>query len=62
MPRHGIRSTEVREVLGDGDGKFGRVLHVVAADDSDRDETMVITSYEPNAPEWEPDLKTRRKP
>ena len=42
-------------------GRFGRNLHVVAADDSSADETIVITTYEPDPKEWEPDLKTRRK-
>src|SRR6266508_3519137 len=34
-------------------GVSGRVLHVVAADDSDQDETIVITTYEPDPQEWE---------
>ena len=42
-------------------GNAGRVLHVVAADDPATDETIVITTYEPNLIEWEPDFKTRRK-
>ena len=32
------------------------------ADDPSNDENMVITTYEPDPKEWEPDLKTRRKP
>jgi hypothetical protein len=43
-------------------GQFGRNLHVVAADDPGTDETIVITTYEPDLKEWEADLKTRRKP
>ena len=43
-------------------GRFGRNLHVVAAGDPPSDETIVITTYEPDPEEWEPDLKTRRKP
>ena len=43
-------------------GRFGRHLHVVAADDLVADETIVITTYEPDPKEWEADLKTRRKP
>jgi hypothetical protein len=43
-------------------GRFGRNLHVVAADDPVADETIVITTYEPDPNEWEADLKTRRKP
>jgi hypothetical protein len=40
----------------------GRVLHVVAADNPEADETIVITTYEPDPDEWEPDYKTRKKP
>ena len=43
-------------------GRFGRSLHVVAADEPFVDETVVITTYEPNRIEWEADYKTRRKP
>jgi hypothetical protein len=43
-------------------GCFGRALHVVAADDPSSDETIVITTYEPDPKEWEADLRTRRKP
>lgn len=39
-----------------------RVLHVVAADDLVEGERIVITTYEPNAIEWESDFRTRRKP
>jgi len=35
---------------------------VVAADDPVADETIVITTYEPDLREWEADLKTRRNP
>jgi hypothetical protein len=38
-----------------------RVLHVVAADSPVTQETIVITTYEPNAIEWELDFKTRRR-
>ena len=41
-------------MLGTGEG---RVLHVVAADDEAQDETMVITSYEPDPNEWESDCR-----
>lgn len=37
-----------------------RALHVVAADDPERDETIVITTYQPDPSEWETDLETRR--
>jgi len=43
-------------------GGAGRNLHVVAADDPSTDETIVITTYQPDPAEWETDLKTRRKP
>jgi len=43
-------------------GRAGaRVLHVIAADDPERGETLVITSYEPNTDLWELDFKTRRR-
>jgi len=45
-------------VLGEGGG---RMLHVVAADDEARGETIVITTYEPDPSEWEDDLKTRKR-
>ncbi len=38
-----------------------RILHVVAADDPVKDETFVITTYEPNLLKWEPDYKTRKR-
>jgi hypothetical protein len=38
-----------------------RVLHVVAADDQEADETIVITTYEPDPNEWESDFKTRKR-
>lgn len=37
----------------------GRGLHVVAADDTEHS-TFVITAYEPDPDEWEPDFRTRR--
>jgi hypothetical protein len=33
----------------------------VAADDEVHDETIVITSYEPDPYDWEPDFKTRKR-
>ena len=45
-------------MLGTGEG---RVLHVVAADDEAQDETIVITSYEPDPNEWESDCRTREE-
>ena len=38
-----------------------RILHVVVADNTIDNETIVITVYEPDASLWEPDFK-RRKP
>ena len=38
----------------------GRPLHVVAADDVEGDETVVITTYWPDPDRWETDFKTRR--
>ncbi len=35
-------------------------LHVVAADNVDTGETIVITTYEPDPDEWERDWKRRR--
>jgi hypothetical protein len=44
---------------------FGRVgsrpLHVVAADDAEAGETLVVTAYEPDPARWSPDFQ-RRKP
>jgi len=45
-------------MLGKG---AGRVLHVVAADDEAQDETIVITSYEPDPKQWESDFRTRKR-
>jgi len=39
----------------------GRGIHVVAADDDDARETIVITVYEPDEARWEADLRTRRR-
>jgi hypothetical protein len=39
-----------------------RPLHVVAADNPDEGETIVITVYEPNPSEWETDFKKRKTP
>lgn len=38
-----------------------RSLHVVAATDTAARETIIITVYEPDPDQWEPDLKRRRK-
>ena len=42
-------------------GILNRVLHVVAADDPQEDETIVIATYERNLIEWERDYKARKK-
>lgn len=38
----------------------GRPLHVVCGR-IDREEIFIITAYEPNLEEWEPDWRTRKK-
>jgi hypothetical protein len=40
----------------------GRALHVVAADNADDDETIVVTVYEPDPALWQPGLRRRRRP
>ena len=40
----------------------GRCLHIVVGDNASAQEIIVISAYEPNPLEWEPDLKTRKKP
>lgn len=37
-----------------------RPLHVVAADNAEANETVVITVYEPNPARWEPGFRRRR--
>lgn len=39
----------------------GRPIHVVAADDKENQQTIVITAYEPDLERWEPDFKTRKR-
>lgn len=39
-----------------------RPLHVVVADNVNDEENIVITVYEPDLKEWEPDFKRRKKP
>ncbi len=39
----------------------GRSIHVVAAENSSKQQVIVITAYEPTLDKWEPDMKTRRK-
>lgn len=43
-----------------GFSKEGRPLHVLCGN-LDEDEILIITAYEPNFDEWEPDLKTRKR-
>jgi hypothetical protein len=38
----------------------GRPLHVVAADNTAEDETIVITAYEPDPGLWEPGFRERK--
>lgn len=37
-----------------------RPLHVVAADDVEGEETIIITVYQPDPDEWEPEFRRRR--
>jgi len=37
-----------------------RPIHVVVADNVDEEENIVITVYEPDPLEWEPDFKRRK--
>jgi hypothetical protein len=39
-----------------------RPIHVVVADNVDDQENIVITVYEPDPAEWEPDFKRRKTP
>jgi len=39
-----------------------RPLHVVAARDAPNDVTYVVTAYEPDSNEWDPEFKRRRAP
>lgn len=48
-----------RLVLG---WRGARPLHVVVADNPDSQETIVITVYEPDPEQWEPDFRRRKKP
>lgn len=44
-------------------GRAGiRALHVVAADNDEDRETIVITVYEPNPRQWDAELRRRSKP
>jgi hypothetical protein len=38
-----------------------RPIHVVAADKTDTDETIIITAYEPGTDQWEPGFQRRRR-
>lgn len=46
-----------RLVLG---WRANRPLHIVAADTTDGDTTIVITVYQPDAQQWQSDFKERR--
>jgi hypothetical protein len=39
----------------------GRALHVVAADNADDDEAIVVTVYEPDPALWHPGFRRRRR-
>jgi len=47
-----------RLVLG---WRAGRPIHVVAADNPEDDQIIVITVYEPDAALWEPDFRRRKQ-
>jgi hypothetical protein len=38
----------------------GRPIHVVAADNPESQETIVITAYEPDSIQWDPSFRRRR--
>jgi hypothetical protein len=38
-----------------------RPIHVVAAENKNRQQVIIITAYEPTLDKWEADMKTRRK-
>ena len=38
-----------------------RPIHVVAADNTDTGETIIITAYEPGADQWETGFRRRRR-
>lgn len=38
-----------------------RPIHVVAAEITDADETIVVTAYEPDTDHWEPGFRRRRE-
>lgn len=38
-----------------------RPIHVLAADNQDAQETIIITAYEPDPKRWEPGFKRRKK-
>jgi hypothetical protein len=40
----------------------GRPLHVVAAENAEAQETIVITVYDPDPTLWEPGFRQRRRP
>ncbi len=39
----------------------GKVLHIVAADITDKSETIIITVYEPGSSLWDDNFKKRKK-
>jgi len=39
----------------------GRPIHVVVADNTERDEAIVVTVYEPDAALWDCDFRRRRR-
>jgi hypothetical protein len=47
-----------RLILGDREKRF---LHVVVAENTLHEETIVITVYEPDPDQWEPGFKRRKR-
>jgi hypothetical protein len=48
-----------RLVLGSA---HGRPLHIVVAEQTDQDTTIIVTVYEPDLGNWHPGFRKRRKP
>ena len=40
----------------------GEAIHVLFAPDTENDNVRVVTAYRPSPKEWNPDMKTRKKP
>ena len=40
----------------------GEAIHVLFATDTENDNVRIVTAYRPSPEEWEPGMKTRKKP